>query len=63
MSLFGRIEGHIGLDQGSASGTIEMDQERLVLVEHDNGQFRTLGEIDVPNRPGKYMIGAFPLEV
>ena len=63
VSLLGRIEGHIALDQGSSSGTLEMDQERLELAEHDAGQFRTIGEIDVPSRPGKYTIGDFPVEI
>ena len=62
-SLLGRIEGHIGLEQGSASGTIEMDQECLELSDHEAGQFRIIGEIDAPTRPGRYMIGGFPLEV
>ncbi|HVU63449.1 MAG TPA: cytochrome c biogenesis protein ResB [Phycisphaerales bacterium] len=62
-SMWGRIEGHIGLDQGSTTGTLEMDQERLELVEHDNGQFRTLGEMEAPQQPGRYSIGGMPFEV
>ena len=63
MSMYGRIEGHIALEQGVTSGTIEMDTQRLELVEHDNGQFRTLGEMDVPLSPGRYTIGGFPIDI
>ncbi len=63
ISLLGRIEGHIALEQGMASGTVEMDEACLELVEHDAGQFRTIGEIEAPGRPGTYQIAGFPIEV
>ncbi len=62
-SLFGRMEGHIGLDQGSTTGTLEMDQERLALMEHNNGEMKTLEERDAPLVPGKFSIGGLPLEL
>jgi hypothetical protein len=62
-SLWGRVEGHIGLDQGTSSGTLEMDRERLELVEHDAGQLRTVADIDAPLKPGKFTIGGIPMEL
>jgi hypothetical protein len=62
-SLFGRIEGHIGLEEGSSAGSIEMDRESLELVEHENGQFRTIGEADAPSHPTHLTLGSYPVEV
>lgn len=62
-SLFGRVEGHMTIEEGATSGSIEMEHETLELVEHDAGQFRTIGSMDAPWKPGRYTIGGFPFEV
>lgn len=62
-SLYGRVEGHIGLEQGTSSGTIELNDESVELVEHENGQFRVLGEASAPAGPGSMVVGGYPIQV
>lgn len=63
MSLYGRVEGHIGLQEGNSSSQIEMDDEQVELVEHDGGGFHVLGAIPVPVTPGSYTVGGYPIDV
>lgn len=58
-SLFGRVEGRITLEQGSSGSSIEMDEDIVELVEHDNGQFRLLGAARAPMSPGGLTVGGF----
>lgn len=62
-SLLGRIEGKIGLEQGSSAAALETEEEVLELVEHDAGQFRALGASLAPTRPGTYDIAGVPITI
>jgi hypothetical protein len=63
-SLFGRVEGHLPLQEGGASDQIETDHERLKLLRHDQGQFTPLAEIGAPRPPsGRVEIQGVRLQV
>jgi hypothetical protein len=62
-SLMGRMEGHMGLSTGETSGILDMDQERLEIFEHDKGEMRSLGDTEVPGKPGKFTIAGIPFEL
>jgi len=62
-SLYGRVEGNIGLQEGSSTQMIEMDQEVVELLEHDASGFRLLGEANAPGAPGALTLGGFPVRV
>ncbi|MEX2218766.1 MAG: cytochrome c biogenesis protein ResB [Phycisphaerales bacterium] len=63
-SLFGRIEGHLPLEEGTASDVIETDREQLALVRHDQGQFTPLEEAGVPRNPsGALEVGGVRVHV
>lgn len=47
-SLFGRVEGQLGLTEGQTSATIETRADNLELVEHQAGQFRSLATEPAP---------------
>jgi len=53
-SMFGRIEGHLALEEGSSGNSIETAAERLELVEHLGGEFATLAAIEAPRRAGAF---------
>ncbi len=42
-SMFGRVEGRIILEAGSATNALLTDDERVELLRHDSGQFTTIG--------------------
>lgn len=44
-SMFGRVEGHLPLEEGNSSAWIETDDERIELVQHQNGEFLPIDDV------------------
>lgn len=62
-SMFGRLEGHLVLEEGQTSNILETDQEILELAEFNGGQSTILGVVDAPTRPGTVRVGGIELVV
>lgn len=62
-SMFGRVEGHLALEEGTSGNTIETQQEVLELLEHHGGQFETLATARPPRKPGALSLGAARLRL
>ncbi len=50
-SMFGRVEGHLALEEGQSGDSIETEEELLELLEHQAGDFATIGTVHVPRTP------------
>lgn len=62
-SMFGRVEGHLALQEGESGDAIEIDEDVLELVEFNAGNAHTLGVIPAPTAPGVVNIGGVPVTV
>ncbi len=62
-SLFGRVEGRIGLIEGRSTSTMELDEEILELVEPNMGNFKVLASIPAPHHPGEYPLADLTVRV
>lgn len=62
-SLFGRIEGHLTLEEGMTSDVIELADDSLELVEMNAGAMKVLGSIDAPMGAGAFTIAGTPIDV
>ncbi len=60
-SLFGRVEGHIALEEGTASRVLETKNELLVL--HEPGQLEALDSARAPHVPGLVSLAGIPITV
>lgn len=56
-SLYGRVEGRIGLEAGHSANQMETSEELLELVEMHEGEIKVLGSILAPTEPGEYALG------
>lgn len=63
LSLFGRIEGRIALEQGKTDSVLETNREMLELVEHQAGEFKVLASAPVPPRPGVLTLDGLSVKV
>lgn len=62
-SLFGRVEGHLALEEGSAGDSIELDHDVVELCEVNAGVFKTLAKVDAPIEPGRLSLAGIDLTV
>lgn len=62
-SLYGRLEGHLVLEEGQTGNILETDREVLEIAEFNAGQSTILGTIDAPTRPGTVTVGGVTLRV
>jgi hypothetical protein len=63
ISLFGRVEGHLPLQEGSASDAMETQQEQIELVEFNAGQPRVLGIAPAPRGPITLSLGNSTIQI
>lgn len=63
MSLFGRVEGKITLQEGSSLASIETEDEVIEVVEHRGGQFVPVATAPAPRKPGDYAVGGVPVRL
>lgn len=47
-SMFGRVEGHLALDEGTIGSIIETPEEQLEILEHGSGDFNSLDHMPAP---------------
>lgn len=62
-SLFGRLEGHVTLEEGTASNVLEVDEDVIELAEFQAGHRHVIGTIPAPRAPGPLLVGGVRLEV
>ncbi|MFO0832614.1 MAG: cytochrome c biogenesis protein ResB [Phycisphaerales bacterium] len=62
-SLFGRIEGHIGLDEGASSNLLETDREILALSEFKSANEQALAEVTAPHGPASLTLAGLQVKV
>lgn len=63
ISLFGRVEGHLPLEEGKSASTMETQDEQVELVEHKAGQFSVLGAAPGPSGPATMTLGGTRIQV
>lgn len=62
-SLYGRVEGRVGLIEGRSASTMELDEEILELVEPNQGNFKVLAAVPAPHGPAEFSLGDTPVRV
>jgi hypothetical protein len=62
-SLFGRLEGHLVLEEGQTSDILETDQEVLEIAEFNGGESTILATIDAPTAPGVVTVAGVEIVV
>jgi hypothetical protein len=62
-SLFGRLEGHVTLQEGTSSNILETDEEILELAEFHAGTSTTLANLPAPASPGPINLAGIPARV
>ncbi len=63
VSLFGRLEGHLPLEEGKSSRVMETQDEQVELVEHQSGQFATLAAAPGPDGPMVLSLAGIRIQV
>ncbi len=56
ISLFGRLEGNLGLGVGQTGAAIELDDERLELLQQSAGEFIVVASMPAPRAIGDYQL-------
>lgn len=62
-SLYGRIEGRIGLVEGRSASAMELDDELIELVEPNQGSFKVHAAVPAPHGPAEFLLGDTPVRV
>lgn len=62
-SLFGRLEGHVTLEEGTSSNVLEVDEDVIELAEFQAGHRRVIATVAAPTGPGAVDAGGIRLEV
>jgi hypothetical protein len=62
-SMFGRVEGHLSLEEGSVGEAIEVDEDVFELVEFNAGNSTPVGVVPAPAGPATLNIGGMNLTV
>lgn len=62
-SLFGRIEGQIRLQEGQHSNVLEMDEQRLELVDMSSGEPVVVAAVDAETSNGTVKLGDVTVEI
>jgi hypothetical protein len=62
-SLFGRVEGHLTLEEGMTGDAIELDEDVVELVEMNAGAMRTAGTATAPMGPARLTLDGVGVEV
>lgn len=62
-SMFGRIEGHLTLEEGASGDQIETEREVVELAEFNAGKSTIVGSTAAPNGPASLTLGAMKAEV
>lgn len=63
ISLFGRVEGQLPLQEGSASGFMLSDKEQVELLKHENGEFLTDQVAILQSTSGPISLGDLTLNI
>ena len=63
ISLFGRLEGHVPLQEGKASRILETRDDQVEVVEHQAGQFTTLASARGPDGPAMLNMAGTRIQV
>jgi hypothetical protein len=62
-SMYGRVEGHIALEQGNASDTLETDEQSLELVQVLAGRHSTIASTLLPPGIGDTAVGGATVRI
>ncbi len=62
-SMFDRVEGHLALQEGTASDVIETADEQLEVLQHNSGQFDSLGSAPSPMSPETLTLAGVRVQV
>jgi hypothetical protein len=62
-SLFGRVEGHIGLSEGTSSNLLETDQEIVSVAEFKDANASPLAEAPAPHRAASLSLAGLRINV
>ncbi|MBL8747083.1 MAG: cytochrome c biogenesis protein ResB [Phycisphaerae bacterium] len=62
-SMYGRVEGHLALREGTLSNIIETPDEQLEVLDHDDGQFNSLDSAPAPTGPAALMLSGLRVQV
>lgn len=62
-SLFGRLEGHVTLQEGTSSNILEVDEEILELAEFNAGVSKTLANVPAPTAAGPLDLSGVGVDV
>jgi hypothetical protein len=62
-SLFGRVEGHLALEEGTSGDVIELDHDVIELCEVNAGVFKTLATVDAPMGPARLTLAGIEVGV
>lgn len=62
-SLFGRLEGHLVLEEGQTSDILETDQEIFEISEFNAGESMILGTVAAPTSPGVVKVAGVEIVV
>jgi uncharacterized membrane protein YqjE len=62
-SLFGRLEGHLAIEEGQASNQLETDREVLEVAEFNAGQSKVVELVSAPRSAGALSLGGVRIEV
>ncbi len=63
VSMYGRVEGHLPLEEGKSASTMETLGEQVEVVEHLSGGFTTLGSASAPGRPATLTLASTRFQV
>lgn len=62
-SMYGRVDGHLALVEGTMSSTIETADEQLEILEHNAGQFNSLASTAGPSGPDTLTLAGVRVQV
>ncbi|MCE7972769.1 MAG: hypothetical protein DYG92_00360 [Leptolyngbya sp. PLA1] len=62
-SLFGRLEGHVTIEEGTASNVLEVDEDVIEVAEFQAGHRHVVATLPAPTRPGTVVVDGMRLEV
>lgn len=62
-SMFERVEGHLALQEGTMSDTIETPEEQVEILSHDSGQFESLASAPGPDGSASLTLAGVRIQV
>lgn len=62
-SLFGRLEGHVALEEGTSGNSLETDEEVVELAQFNAGKSTIVASVPAPTRPTTLTLDGIPLQI